>query len=36
VHVIERCGHVCNIERPGRFNRVSIAFMQDPISATAG
>jgi pimeloyl-ACP methyl ester carboxylesterase len=36
LHVIERCGHVCNIERPGRFNRISIAFMQDPARATAG
>jgi pimeloyl-ACP methyl ester carboxylesterase len=36
LHVIERCGHVCNIERPGRFNRISIAFMQDPAGATTG
>jgi pimeloyl-ACP methyl ester carboxylesterase len=36
LRVIERCGHVCNIEHPGQFNRVSIDFMMDPIRATAG
>jgi pimeloyl-ACP methyl ester carboxylesterase len=35
LHVLERCGHVCNIERPASFNRVSIAFMQDPLAVTA-
>lgn len=29
LHVIEHCGHVCNIERPTAFNRVSLAFMRD-------
>ncbi len=33
--VIERCGHVCNIERPGPFNRLSVAFMRDPVTASA-
>jgi len=28
LHVIERCGHVCNIEQPDAFNEVSIAFMK--------
>lgn len=36
LRVLRRCGHVCNIERPGPFNRVSIAFMKDPARATAG
>jgi pimeloyl-ACP methyl ester carboxylesterase len=33
--VIERCGHVVNIERPAEFNRSSIAFMKDPLRAVA-
>jgi pimeloyl-ACP methyl ester carboxylesterase len=28
LRVIENCGHVCNIERPGEFNAISIAFMK--------
>lgn len=28
LNIIERCGHVCNIERPADFNRNSIAFIQ--------
>lgn len=28
LRVLRRCGHVCNIERPGLFNRFSIDFMQ--------
>jgi len=36
LHVIERCGHVCNIEKPKAFNRISIEFMKDPLGATAG
>lgn len=35
LRVIERCGHVCNIERPLVFNRISIDFMKDPAGATA-
>jgi pimeloyl-ACP methyl ester carboxylesterase len=27
LHVIQRCGHVCNIEQPDAFNEVSISFM---------
>jgi pimeloyl-ACP methyl ester carboxylesterase len=27
LRVIERCGHVCNIEKPAAFNRFSIEFM---------
>jgi pimeloyl-ACP methyl ester carboxylesterase len=26
--VIENCGHVCNVERPGAFNRVSINYLK--------
>lgn len=26
--VIENCGHVCNVERPGAFNRVSIQYLK--------
>lgn len=29
VHVIDDCGHVCNIERPEEFNRVAINFFND-------
>lgn len=36
LHVIEKCGHVCNIEKSAPFNRVSIAFMRDPLRALAG
>jgi pimeloyl-ACP methyl ester carboxylesterase len=35
LRVIERCGHVCNIEKPQAFNRISIEFMKDPVAATA-
>jgi pimeloyl-ACP methyl ester carboxylesterase len=28
LRVLRRCGHVCNIERPALFNRLSIEFMQ--------
>jgi pimeloyl-ACP methyl ester carboxylesterase len=35
LQVIERCGHVCNIDRPRHFNRLSIEFMSDPTGATA-
>jgi pimeloyl-ACP methyl ester carboxylesterase len=28
LRVLRRCGHVCNIERPGLFNRLSIEFMK--------
>lgn len=27
--VIENCGHVCNVERPGAFNRVSIQYLKE-------
>jgi pimeloyl-ACP methyl ester carboxylesterase len=27
LHVIERCGHVCTVERPETFNRVSLEFL---------
>ncbi len=30
LQVIEQCGHVCNIERPNAFNRLTIDFMQNP------
>jgi pimeloyl-ACP methyl ester carboxylesterase len=35
LRVIERCGHVCNIEQPELFNRISIDFMKDPAGALA-
>jgi pimeloyl-ACP methyl ester carboxylesterase len=35
LRVVERCGHVCNIEHPVQFNRFSIDFMKDPLRATA-
>ena len=28
LQVIENCGHVCNVERPGAFNRVSIEYLK--------
>ncbi len=31
---IERAGHVCNIDRPEPFNRLSLGFLRDPVSAT--
>ncbi|MEX1184944.1 MAG: alpha/beta hydrolase [Gemmatimonadota bacterium] len=34
LRVIQKCGHVCNIERPGLFNRISLDFMRDPAGAT--
>jgi pimeloyl-ACP methyl ester carboxylesterase len=36
LRVIERCGHVCNIEKSDVFNRISIEFMKDPAAALAG
>lgn len=33
LRVIERCGHVCNIERPDLFNRFSLDFLRDPARA---
>lgn len=34
LEVIENCGHVCNVERPRDFNRISIRFLQQQIQAT--
>ncbi|MEX0593354.1 MAG: alpha/beta hydrolase [Balneolaceae bacterium] len=34
LHVIEECGHVCNIERPDEFNRVAIAFLSKHASTS--
>lgn len=31
--VIDRAGHVCNVDRPDAFNRVSIEFIRDPLAA---
>lgn len=28
LEVIENCGHVCNVERPGAFNRLSISYLK--------
>jgi pimeloyl-ACP methyl ester carboxylesterase len=36
LRVIEKCGHVCNIEQYDMFNRISIDFMKDPTAALAG
>ncbi len=30
LHILERCGHVCNIEDPAGFNQASINFITDP------
>ena len=27
IHIIEKCGHVCNIEKPEEFNRVSLFYL---------
>jgi len=27
LHILERCGHVCNIENPGEFNQASLGYM---------
>jgi pimeloyl-ACP methyl ester carboxylesterase len=35
LRVIERCGHVCNIEKPQIFNQISIEFMKDPVPNNA-
>jgi pimeloyl-ACP methyl ester carboxylesterase len=35
LRVIDRCGHVCNIEKPAAFNRISVEFMRDPMGACA-
>ncbi|HEX6135588.1 MAG TPA: alpha/beta hydrolase [Longimicrobiales bacterium] len=36
LHVIEQCGHVCNIEKADLFNQVSLDFMRNPAAAVAG
>ncbi|MCU0600765.1 MAG: alpha/beta hydrolase, partial [Desulfobacterales bacterium] len=28
IHIIEKCGHVCSIEKHDEFNRVSIAYLK--------
>ena len=28
IHIIEQCGHVCNIERAGDFNRISLYYLK--------
>lgn len=33
LHVIEKCGHVCNIERPLEFNAISLRYMMGSSSA---
>lgn len=30
LQVIERCGHICNIERPEVFNRLALEFLMNP------
>ncbi|HUG42319.1 MAG TPA: alpha/beta hydrolase [Longimicrobiales bacterium] len=35
IRVIERCGHVCNIQKPEPFNRFSLEFLRDPEGAVA-
>lgn len=35
LRVIEKCGHVCNIEKSDVFNRISIEFMKDPVAAAS-
>jgi pimeloyl-ACP methyl ester carboxylesterase len=31
--VVDRAGHVCNVDRPEVFNRLSIDFLRDPAAA---
>lgn len=31
---IEHAGHVCNVDRPEHFNRLSLGFLRDPLLAT--
>lgn len=35
LRVIERCGHVCNIQCPDLFNALSLEFLRDPARAVA-
>lgn len=35
LRVIERCGHVCNIQCPELFNALSLEFLRDPAAAVA-
>ena len=35
LRVIERCGHVCNIQCPDLFNALSLEFLRDPAGAVA-
>ena len=35
IRVIERCGHVCNIQKPDLFNQLSLEFLRDPAGAVA-
>lgn len=32
LEVIERCGHVCNVEKPTEFNKISIGFIQKQVT----
>lgn len=31
LQVIENCGHVCNVERPGAFNRITIEYIKSQV-----
>lgn len=35
LHIIEKCGHVCNIEQEREFNRISVDFIQRLIHSNA-
>ncbi|MBW3552763.1 MAG: alpha/beta hydrolase [Gemmatimonadetes bacterium] len=35
LRVIDRCGHVCNIQSPDLFNALSLEFLKDPAGAVA-
>lgn len=35
LHVIDNCGHVCNVEQPARFNEATIEFIHELESAAA-
>jgi 2-octaprenyl-3-methyl-6-methoxy-1,4-benzoquinol hydroxylase len=35
LEIIEKCGHVCNVEQPDHFNRQSLAFLSRQAASSA-